>query len=69
MDEIPIVAKQIKLSVPLRPEGLLAVPLEGPIGDRRRRGRRTSPSSSRATWRPRPAADPSGSTRRGSRSS
>jgi hypothetical protein len=33
MDEIPITAKKIKLSVPLRPEGLPAVPLEGPIGD------------------------------------
>jgi hypothetical protein len=33
MNEIPIAAKKIKLSVPLKPEGLPAVPLEGPIGD------------------------------------
>jgi hypothetical protein len=33
MTEIPIAAKKIKLSVPLKPEGLPAVPLEGPIGD------------------------------------
>jgi hypothetical protein len=33
MDEIPIAAKKIKLSVPLKPEGLPAVPLDGPIGD------------------------------------
>jgi hypothetical protein len=33
MNEIPIPAKKIKLSVPLKPEGLPGVPLEGPIGD------------------------------------
>ena len=33
MNEIPIAAKKIKLSVPLRPEDLPAVPLEGPIAD------------------------------------
>jgi hypothetical protein len=33
MTEIPIAVRKIKLSVPLRPEGLPAVPLEGPIGD------------------------------------
>ena len=33
MNEIPIAARKIKISVPLRPEGLPGVPLEGPIGD------------------------------------
>jgi hypothetical protein len=33
MTEIPITAKKIKLSVPVRAEALPAVPLEGPIGD------------------------------------
>ena len=33
MHESPIVARKIKISVPLRPEGLPAVPLDGPIGD------------------------------------
>jgi hypothetical protein len=33
MNEIPIAVKKIKLSVPLKAEGLPAVPLEGPIGD------------------------------------
>ena len=33
MDEIPITARKIKLSVPVRAEALPAVPLEGPIGD------------------------------------
>jgi hypothetical protein len=33
MNEIPIAVKKIKLTVPLRPEGLPPVPLEGPIGD------------------------------------
>jgi hypothetical protein len=33
MNEIPISARKIKLSVPLRPEGLPPVPMEGPIGD------------------------------------
>ena len=33
MDEIPIATRKIKISVPLRPEGLPPVPLEGPIGD------------------------------------
>ena len=33
MTEIPIAARKIKISVPVRAEGLPAVPLEGPIGD------------------------------------
>ena len=33
MNEIPIAVKKIKLSVPLKPEGLPRVPMEGPIGD------------------------------------
>ena len=33
MNEIPIAVRKIKISVPLKPEGLPAVPLEGPIGD------------------------------------
>jgi hypothetical protein len=33
MNEIPIAVRKIKLSVPLKPEGLPGVPLEGPIGD------------------------------------
>jgi hypothetical protein len=33
MTEIPIAARKIKISVPLKPEGLPGVPLEGPIGD------------------------------------
>jgi hypothetical protein len=33
MNEIPIAARKIKISVPVRAEGLPAVPLEGPIGD------------------------------------
>src|SRR3954468_5621842 len=33
MTEIPIAVRKIKISVPLKPEGLPAVPLEGPIGD------------------------------------
>jgi hypothetical protein len=33
MNEIPIAARKIKISVPLKPEGLPAVPLDGPIGD------------------------------------
>jgi hypothetical protein len=33
MNEIPIAVKKIKIAVPLRPEALPAVPLEGPIGD------------------------------------
>ena len=33
MNEIPIAARKIKLSVPLKPDGLLGVPMEGPIGD------------------------------------
>src|SRR3954462_10786750 len=33
MNEIPIAVKKIKLSVPLKAEGLPAVPLEGPIDD------------------------------------
>src|SRR3954470_10450235 len=33
MTEIPIAVKKIKISVPLKPEGLPGVPLEGPIGD------------------------------------
>ena len=33
MDEIPIAARKIKLSVPLKPDGLPSVPMDGPIGD------------------------------------
>jgi hypothetical protein len=33
MTEIPIAVRKIKISVPLIPEGLPAVPMEGPIGD------------------------------------
>ncbi len=33
MNEIPIAVKKIKIAVPLKPEGLPGVPLEGPIGD------------------------------------
>jgi len=33
MNEIPIAVRKIKISVPLKPEGLPGVPLEGPIGD------------------------------------
>ena len=33
MNEIPIAVRKIKISVPLKPEGLPAVPLDGPIGD------------------------------------
>ena len=33
MNEIPIAVKKIKLSVPLKPDGLPGVPMEGPIGD------------------------------------
>jgi hypothetical protein len=33
MNEIPIAVKKIKLSVPLKAEGLPGIPLEGPIGD------------------------------------
>jgi len=33
MDEIPISVKKVKLSVPLKPDGLPRVPMEGPIGD------------------------------------
>src|SRR3954470_12629332 len=33
MTEIPIAVRKIKISVPLKPEGLPGVPLEGPIGD------------------------------------
>jgi hypothetical protein len=33
MNEIPIAARKIKLSVPLKPDGLPAVPMDGPIGD------------------------------------
>ena len=33
MDEIPIAVKKIKLSVPLKPDGLPGVPMDGPIGD------------------------------------
>src|SRR5215210_1855085 len=33
MTEIPIAARKIKLSVPVRAEALPGVPLEGPIGD------------------------------------
>ena len=33
MTEIPIAVRKIKIAVPLKPEGLPAVPLEGPIGD------------------------------------
>jgi hypothetical protein len=33
MNEIPIAVRKIKISVPVRAEGLPGVPLEGPIGD------------------------------------
>jgi hypothetical protein len=33
MTEIPIAVKKIKISVPLKADGLPAVPPEGPIGD------------------------------------
>ncbi len=33
MNAIPIAVRKIKISVPLKAEGLPAVPLEGPIGD------------------------------------
>src|SRR3954454_20261066 len=33
MTEIPIAARKMKISVPRRPQGLPAAPLEGPIGD------------------------------------
>jgi hypothetical protein len=33
MNEIPLVVRKIKISVPLKAEGLPGVPLEGPIGD------------------------------------
>lgn len=33
MNEIPIAARKIKLSVPLKPDGLPGVPMDGPIGD------------------------------------
>src|SRR3954452_4601448 len=33
MNEIPIAVRKIKISVPLKPEGLPGVPLDGPIGD------------------------------------
>jgi hypothetical protein len=33
MTEIPIAVRKIKLSVPLKPEALPGVPLDGPIGD------------------------------------
>jgi hypothetical protein len=33
MNEIPIAVRKIKLSVPLKPDGLPGVPMEGPIGD------------------------------------
>jgi hypothetical protein len=33
MTEIPIAVRKIKVSVPLKPEGLPGVPLDGPIGD------------------------------------
>jgi hypothetical protein len=33
MTEIPIAVRKIKISVPVRAEGLPGVPLEGPIGD------------------------------------
>ena len=33
MTEIPIAVRKIKISVPLKAEGLPPVPLEGPIGD------------------------------------
>ncbi len=33
MTEIPIAARKIKISVPVRAEALPGVPLEGPIGD------------------------------------
>jgi len=33
MNVIPIAVRKIKISVPLKPEGLPAVPLDGPIGD------------------------------------
>src|SRR3954452_1101471 len=33
MTEIPIAVKKIKISVPLKADGLPGVPLDGPIGD------------------------------------
>src|SRR2546428_7489135 len=33
MNAIPICVRKIKLSVPLKPDGLPVVPMEGPIGD------------------------------------
>jgi hypothetical protein len=33
MNEIPIAVRKIKISVPLKPEGLPTVPPDGPIGD------------------------------------
>jgi hypothetical protein len=33
MTEIPIAVRKIKITVPLKAEGLPGVPLEGPIGD------------------------------------
>jgi hypothetical protein len=33
MTEIPIAVRKLKLTVPLKPEALPAVPLDGPIGD------------------------------------
>jgi hypothetical protein len=33
MNAIPIAVRKIKISVPLKAEGLPAVPLDGPIGD------------------------------------
>ena len=33
MNEIPIAVRKIKLSVPLKPDGLPGVPMDGPIGD------------------------------------
>jgi hypothetical protein len=33
MTEIPIAVRKIKISVPLKAEGLPGVPLDGPIGD------------------------------------
>lgn len=33
MKEIPIAARKIKIAVPIKPEGLPPVPMDGPIGD------------------------------------
>src|SRR5436309_3197669 len=33
MNAIPIAVRKIKISVPLKPDGLPGVPLDGPIGD------------------------------------